>query len=281
MQDHIRFSEDLEQLALEAFELAQQRCGSCKNFHMLWPYLRLAGASGGDVGAPLIHSVLSRLLSQSGQKILIAGCADTGLLAVVARAANSDTNITVLDRCETPLELCRRFARRWALPTQIVHLDLTELTAQASFDVVFVHMLLQFIPANRQLDVLSRMRRSLRPDGRLVLVFRTSARIEGDFLPEYRHGYALQLIKQLKVRNIPLPEPHETFRRRVEVYSEQRRGWEGAHSTRAEVEQLIKAAGFAIENITQIEAVMSEPFRQFGARIGLQRFLAVVRPIER
>jgi len=42
-----RFSEDLRRLAEEAFELADQTCGSCKNFHMLWPYLRLAGASGG------------------------------------------------------------------------------------------------------------------------------------------------------------------------------------------------------------------------------------------
>src|SRR5215472_6117076 len=38
--------------------------------------------------------------------ILIAGAADTGLLALVARATSSDAEITVLDRCDTPLEMC-------------------------------------------------------------------------------------------------------------------------------------------------------------------------------
>jgi SAM-dependent methyltransferase len=278
MRGELRFSEDLPQLAVEAFQVADRLCGSCKNFHMLWPYNRLAKASGGDVGAPLIHSVLSRLLFDRGRRILIAGCADTGLLAVVARAANPNTDITVLDQCETPLELCRRFASRWSLPIQTLHLDLMRLAAQSRFDLVFAHMLLQFIPAGRCLDVLSRMRRSLQPDGRLVLVFRTSPRIEGTLVPEYLRRYPMNLIEQLEARNIALPEPYESFRHRVETYFDERRGREGAHSSRAEVEQLIKAAGFAIEEIMPIDADMSEPFRQFCADIGLQRFLAIARP---
>jgi hypothetical protein len=281
MQGDLKFTEDLRKIATESFDLAGRLCGSCKNFHMLWPYNRLAEASGGDVRVPLIHSVLSRLLSYSGGRILIAGSADTGLLAVVARAVHSGTHITVLDRCETPLELCRRFAIRWSLPIQIVPIDLTELTVQSSFDVVFVHMLLQFIPANRHLDVLSRMRRSLCSDGRLVLVFRTSARIEGSLVPEYRRDYPIHLIEQLEARNVVLPESREAFRRRIEVYFEERRGREGAHANRTEVEELIKAAGFEIEDLTPIEATMSEPFHQFAASFGLQRFMVIARPSHR
>jgi SAM-dependent methyltransferase len=278
MHGEPRFSEDLRQLAVEAAEVSGRLCGSCANFHMLWPYNRLAKASGGDVAAPLVRSALSGLLSQSGRSVLIAGCADTGLLAVVARAANSGTDITVLDRCETPLELCRRFAGRWSLPIQTVHLDLMKLAEQSSFDVVFAHMVLQFIPASHSLDVLLRMRGSLRPDGRLVLVFRTSPRIEGSLVPEYLRGYPMNLIEQLEDSNVPLPEPREAFRRRLEVYFEERRAREGTHTSRAEVEELIKAAGFVIEEITPIDANMSEPFRQFCAKIGLQRFLAIAKP---
>jgi len=278
MRDDIRFAEHLERLAEEAFELGDRLCGSCKVFHMLWPYTRIAGASGGDVRAPPVRSVLSRLLSQGNQKLLIAGCADSGLLAVVARAANSGAHITALDRCETPLELCRRFAHRYSLPVEIVHLDLTKLAAQSKFDVVFVHMLLQFISAGQQADVLWRLRRSLRPDGRLVLVFRTSARIQGSLSEEYRCSHALRLIEELEARNIALPEPRENFRRRAEVYFDERRMREGAHSSRADVERLIKAAGFAIENVVQIEPIMSEPFRQFAVKIDKQRFLAIARP---
>jgi len=278
MHSEARFNEDLPRLAEEASELAGRLCGSCQNFHLLWPYHRLAKASGGDVGAPLIHSVLGGLLSQRGRRILIAGCADTGLLAVVARSTNSEPHITVLDRCETPLELCRRFALNWSLPIQTIHLDLTELATESSFDVVFAHMLLQFIPATHHLDVLSRMRRALRPDGRLVLAFRASPRIEASLAPEYQRGYATGLMEELEKRNIPLPESREAFRRRVELYFEERRAREGANNTRAEVEQLINAAGFAIENVVSIDADMSEPFRHFCAKIGLQRFLAVAKP---
>jgi len=278
MYDELQFSEDLPQLAVDAFEIAGDLCGDCRNFHMLWPYVRIAGASGGDVGTPLYRSVLSRLLSKGGKRILIAGSADTGLLAVVARAGSSDTEITVLDRCETPLELCRRFASRWSLPIRTVHQDLTELAAQTSFDVVFVHMLLQFIRSDQQLEVLSRMRRSLRPDGRLVLAFRTSDHIEDAFVPDYRRGYAEHLIEQLDARKIPLPEPRDVFGRRIEIYAEQRRGRVGTHGSREEVEQLIETAGFAIEELIPIEGVISEPFRQFGSRIGLQRFLVKAKP---
>ena len=127
MHGDLRFSEDLRQLAAEAPNLASCFCGDCQNFHFLWPYLRLAGASGGDVGAAQVHASLTSLLSAGGQSILIAGAADSGLLSVVARAAGSDTEIVIIDRCRTPLELCRRFAAQWSLPVETLHRDLIEL----------------------------------------------------------------------------------------------------------------------------------------------------------
>ena len=277
MRGDSQFTEDLPRLAAEAADLARRLCGPCQNFHLLWPYLRLARASGASVGEPLIHAALNHLLSGSGRKILIAGAADTGLLAVVARAVSSGTGIVVLDRCETPLELCRRFATRWSLPIETLQADLTQLSVVSTFDVVFAHALLQFIPADRRVDALSRLRRSLRPDGRLVILFRTSARIEGNLLPQYREAYPKHLIEKLEHMNIALPEPREEFRRRVEVYSEERRAREGAHTSRADVERLIEAAGFAIESVTVIEASPSAPFKQFAAKLSKQRFLAVAK----
>jgi SAM-dependent methyltransferase len=278
MRGDLRFNEDLRQLAVDTPKLANRFCGDCQNFHFLWPYLRLAGASGGDVEAVLVHSALSSLLSGNGQKILIAGAADTGLLAVVARAANAGTEIVIVDRCKTPLELCRSFATKWSLLVDMLHLDLGKLSEQSCFDVVFAHSLLQFISPDRRVDVLSRMRRSLRPDGRLVLVFRTSARIEGNLLQEYREAYPRHLIEQLERMNVILPESCENFRRRVEIYSTEREAREGAHASAAEVEELIEAAGFAIENLMSIEASMSAPFRDLTAKIGKQRFIAIAKP---
>jgi SAM-dependent methyltransferase len=278
LSENLRFTEDLQQLAAEASNVARRMCGSCENFHLLWPYLRLVKASGGDVDEPFFRNDLKRLLSGRGQKVLIAGAADTGVLAVVARAARSGTGIVVLDRCETPLELCRRFAGHWSLPVETLHMDLIELDVGPTFDVVIAHSLLQYIPADRRVDVLSRLRQSLRPGGRLLLVFRTSARIEGSLLQEYRETYSQSLIARVEEMNIPLPERREDFRRRVDEYSEERRTREGAHQNRTDVEQLIEAAGFLIEELTSIEANVSAPFRQFTAKINKQRFLMVARP---
>ena len=182
-----------------------------------------------------------------------------------------------MDRCETPLELCRRFAARWSLPSKTIHLELEHLSIASAFDVVFVHMLLQFIPADRHFNIMSRLRRSLRPGGRLVLVFRTSPRIGESLTTEYRRDYPQRLIDQLEAGHIPLPEPREDFRAHLEVYFEDRRAREGTHSNRAEVEALMKNSGFEVEELVQIVAPMSAPFVQFGADIGLQRFLAVAR----
>jgi SAM-dependent methyltransferase len=279
MADNLRFTEDLPQLATESFDLAGRLCSDCQNFHMLWPYHRLAQAAGGDVEIPLVQSALRRLLSPSGRKILIAGCADSGLLAVVARAASAGTSFTVLDRCQTPLELCRRFADRWSFPIATLHTDLQELSVISSFDVVFVHMLLQFIPPTHHLNIFSRLRRSLRPGGHMVLVFRTSPRIEASVAASYRHDYPRHLIEQLETRGVPLPESRQTFQNRLEVYFEDRRRREGTHGNRAEVESLITAAGFEIEELIPIVAPMSAPFVQFAAKIGLQRFLVVASAI--
>jgi SAM-dependent methyltransferase len=278
LSEDLRFTEDLRQLAAEACDIARHLCGSCENFHLLWPYLRLAKASGGDVDEQLFRTALNRMLSGSDQKVLIAGAADTGLLAVVARAASSDPGIVVLDRCATPLELCRRFSNRWLLPVKTLQMDLVALDVRATFDVVVAHSLLQFILPDRRVDVLSRLRRSLRPGGRLLIVFRTSARIEGSLLREYRETYSKNLIERMEEMNIPLPEQREDFRRRVDEYSEERRTREGAHQNRADVEQLIETAGFSIEELTSIEANLSAPFRQFNAKIDKQRFLMVAKP---
>jgi SAM-dependent methyltransferase len=278
MQDDLRFTENVRQIAADAAELALRLCDTCGNFHTLWPYHRLAQAAGGDVAAPLVRSALKHLLSPSDRRILIGGSADSGLLAVVANAASPGTAITVLDRCATPLELCRYFAKRWLLPIDMIHLDLAKLEVASAYDVVFVHMLLQFIPPDHHREVFSRIRRALRPQGRLVLAFRISPRLTDALAAEYRSSYPLGLIEQLDARGIPLPEGREAFARKLEIYFEERRAREGTNASRQDVEKAVEDAGFEIEQLTPIDARMSPAFVQFNSRIGLQRFLMIAAP---
>jgi len=274
----VSLDENLSVLAREAYQISDRLCGDCRNFHSLWPYLRLAKASGGDVSEPLIGSTLKQLLLKGDRAILVAGCADTGLLAVVARSAAPGTKITLLDRCMTPLELCRRFAQHWSLSIETIHCDLMNFSARSCYDIAFAHALLQFIPSEFRMDVITRIRQSLRPNGRLLIAFRTSSHIEGALLHEYQDSYRKNIIEQLESRNVELPEPRKEFYRRLEEYSEERRKREGAHQSYEEVEELLKAAGFEIESINPIESEQSDPFRRFAAKIQKKRFVAIARP---
>src|SRR5262245_58802945 len=273
----LSYDEDLRSLALQAYEIADRLCVDCKNFHSLWPYLRLAKASGGDVEEPLIGLTLKQLLAKGDRSILVAGCADTGLLAVVARAAAPGTKITLLDRCMTPLELCQRFAQSRSLSIETTHCDLMNFSAHSCYDVVFAHALLQFIPSESRIDVVSRIRRSLRPNGRLLIAFRTSAHIEGALLHEYQDSYRKNIVEQLESSKVESPEPRKEFYRRLDEYSEERRKREGAHKSYQEVEELLKAAGFEIENLYSIKSDQSDAFRRFATKIHKKRFLAICR----
>src|SRR6266853_5198646 len=119
--------EDLPRLAAWSFELSKRLCRSCGQLHALWPYIRLARASTGiEAAASHLQSLLAARIAAGRRRVLIAGAADTGLPALVARAgAGHDPDIVVLDRCRTPLELCGRLGRSLRIAT--VHEDLRDL----------------------------------------------------------------------------------------------------------------------------------------------------------
>ena len=142
------YSEPLRELAAEAYEISGRLCGACGDLHALWPYIRLSRASTGAEGQEStqeskLQAELRGCFASGLRDVLIAGSQDAGLLALVARAkmragAEHPSGITVLDICETPLELCRRLAGRWSLPIETIREDLAELSRARRFDLVLV-----------------------------------------------------------------------------------------------------------------------------------------------
>jgi SAM-dependent methyltransferase len=271
--------EDLPRVAAESFALAGQLC-SCGPIHALWPYIRLARASTGvEAAASQLESRLAALIGDGRRGVLIAGAADTGLLALVARAAGTHpADIIVLDRCAAPLESCRRLARRWSLPIETLHQDLLTLDAPARFDLVLVHGTLHFIAADRRADVLARLRRALRPGGRLVLLFNTSRPIAGDLVPENRDGYADWVIEELDRRAIPLPEDRPGFRARLRAHAQERETREGAFGDAEDAWALLAGAGFSVRDRCEIGVTLAAPVQSFVAKISKRRFLAIAEP---
>jgi SAM-dependent methyltransferase len=279
MLDQERFREDLPRLAAENFAIADGTCRSCGHMHALWPYIRLARASTGAEGASShLDPVLTKLIAEGRQKVLIAGSQDTGLLALVARGAGTSTvDITVLDRCASPLESCCRLAQAWSLAIETMHQDLMNLEVRNRFDIVLVHGTLHYIPPDHRAIVLVRLRQALRPAGRLVLLFNTSNRVISELASEDRSSYANWVIDELRRLAVPLPEEREAFAARLHLHAENRERREGAFSRPEEVHGLLASSGFDVCQWYELDMKLADPVQDFVSKISKRRFLAIAK----
>jgi hypothetical protein len=124
----------------------------CSAYHVGFPMLQALGViSGLKSERTFIVQALRRLAEGQGAipSVLIAGCADFGLLSVVHQAFGTATGqnlIGVIDRCPTPLGHNQEYADRmgFAVETQVG--DLTECDFRRRFDVVLAHSVMSFNP---------------------------------------------------------------------------------------------------------------------------------------
>jgi SAM-dependent methyltransferase len=272
--------EDLPQLAATQYRLADQFCDTCRNYHAIWPYRRLARVvATAEAGGRDFEATLAELFSAGQRRVLIAGAADAGLLALTARAgAAYEVDIVVLDRCRTPLELCRQFAQRWSLRADMLHQDLTNLDITAEFDVVFANSILLFIAPERRVDVLSRLGRTLRPNGRLVNVFNASARIAGKVVAASRADHSRWIIAELERRGVALPEPPEAFVRQLDEFGRDIDLRESTLNHLDQVLELHERAGFAVTRCVETDMGVTLPWRQLVAKLAKRRYMIVAEP---
>jgi SAM-dependent methyltransferase len=173
--------------------------------------------------------------------------------------------------------MCRRLASRSGLSVETIRRDLRDLTIHDRFDAILVHHTLQFVAANEQIDVLSRLARALRPNGRLVHLFNVSRPISGELVIEHRNRYADWVIVELDRQNVPLPEPRDTFCARLSAHARNRERHTGAFADPANVNNLMQAAGLKIESSARIEPNVTPPYREFLTKLDIRRFVEVAR----
>ncbi len=280
MKESPRYIEDLPRVAADAYELADRLCGDCRDLHALWPYARLTRASTGvEQQQSELEAQLRACFDLGLRDVLIAGAADSALLAHVARAgALHRIRITVLDICETPLELSRRFAKQWALPIETVKQDLFELDVTHRFDVVLMHGTLNFIAADRHAQVLRRIRRAVRPGGRFLLLFNTSRQPAAGRALETRAEYADFILGELKRLGIPLPDREPAMRERLVARAQQREGRDAQFSNPDEVASQVKAAGFNVLSCGATGTALAQPADALLAQFSKRRFTLIAEP---
>lgn len=182
LSDPVTFGEDLAGNLRRVLEIAPRHCGGCADYHIRSVAHRATGERFGiDSDRPELVAVLGdlagrRLAEQPGRlDIVIAGSADTGVLATVAHAVSllgeaalARCRFTVLDLCPTPLLLCRHFAEEHGLDFDHASVDLTAPGRKFPADIIVMHSVFRFIDNRLQPAVLEELASWLKPGGAMV-----------------------------------------------------------------------------------------------------------------
>jgi SAM-dependent methyltransferase len=274
--------EPLARSAGTAGALARELCAgagdggeSCAWYHEAYPTLRLLGlAATPERHAAFYRAALGALAGRPGSaRVLVSGAADTAMLAQVLRAcrpqvlrASREPNardaplrIRVLDRCPTPLRLCRDYAEEIGVAIETQSLDLLSPAAREPaaepFDLACTHSLLVLVPPQHRDALVAAWRALLRPGGRLV----STARIDPAPGPpragaEQADAFAARAreaavaLATTRREGSPDPDAVAALARR---YAERLASWPVA-SERA-LAELLEAGGFAMERLEVTE----------------------------
>lgn len=145
---------------------------SCAWYHHSWPVLRALGvfhslASDDDFLVRAINHEIHR----GARRILVCGTADAGMLARVAACVENfnDFTITVLDRCEAPLQLNLLFAEQSGFEIQTVCGDILNATEFGEpFDLICTHSFITFFSSEDRIKLVSKWHSLLKRGGAVV-----------------------------------------------------------------------------------------------------------------
>ena len=175
-----------------AYQLAPILCrGSqiaeddCSWYHSIWQYLRLFNM----VSTPTWHadfyfnSLTSAVRGVASPRILISGTADYSMLAHAIwalGALTSASRITVVDLCETPLLLCKWYAKFVGAPVETVNTDILRFQPTELFDVIVTDAFLTRFSAAARLKIVQKWTTMLRPGGTIITTVRIEPRMGKD-----------------------------------------------------------------------------------------------------
>ena len=272
--------EPLEESAPLACNLAPERCHvdpstgeSCAWYHGLWQILRIMRL----VESPDYHAAFFRdafrAIGAGGSppRLLVSGSADYGMLAQVLsafRGTGIEPEITVIDRCETPLALNRWYAARFGVAIETSCCDLLDFESGRPFDAICTHALFGRFSPGERVALLAKWRSLLRPGGAVVTVSPlrpgNDARMAA-FAPDQILAFraAVEVIAQ-RAGDSRWPEPDQ-LARAAETYARRHH----VHPVRSleELRALFEGAGFRLQELSQVPAVSDVRYRINGPTI--------------
>jgi len=134
--------------------------------HAFWPCLRLAGlAATPDRHAAFYGAAIGALGAAS--RVLVSGAADQGMLACVLSAA-PQARVTVIDSCDTPLELNRWYAGRRGAQIETQRASILDYAPPRAFDAICTHSFFGQFPRAGRPRLLAAWHRLLPAGGKVI-----------------------------------------------------------------------------------------------------------------
>lgn len=246
--------------------LALDRCphavgGNCDWYHGTWPFLRALGLikrAGGQ--ADFLDGAIDAAIDRGGtRRVLISGAADDEMGAIVQsafRRRDSALDLTVLDRCPTPLARTRLRLKHEGKEndegTQLttVSADILGYESLQPFDLLLANSFLGYFPRATWPTLFDRWAKLLRPGGLLAL----SQRLRPDapegptgFDAESAQAFCSSARRAAELRQDELGIEPAHIERWVADYASRLQTW--ALRDADEVRAPLRAAGFEIERL--------------------------------
>ncbi len=146
----------------------------CLYYHSAWQYLRALGifSTLGNRAVFFVDALSSLALEGKRPRVLVAGSADYSMPAHVFHAylnSGASLDLTVLDRCQTPLSISRWYAERIGQPIELVQQDLLKPDFEHPYDVIVSSFLLGNFAAEDRGPLFSSLGQRLRTGGKLIV----------------------------------------------------------------------------------------------------------------
>lgn len=235
----------------------------CDWYHGVWQYFRMLGV----VATPWMQRhfyerALGELAaSGSHPRVLVSGTSDYAMPALVLHAyalRGARPEVTVTDRCGTPLFLNRWYAERHGVRIATRAGDILA-AAGGPFDVICTHSFLGNFPPQRRAELVSVWRALLRPGGKLVTInrIRPGSRGEVRFSAGQGEAFRERVLRAARALPVAIGIEDPTLAQWAEAYTARYHSWPVGSA--AELRALLEGNGFVVEHLEPGPGAASGP----------------------
>lgn len=208
-----------------------------------------------------LQPILAELAARNADRVdfVVAACADTALLSTLAHAAyRADgtlfdrSHFTVLDRCRTPLTLCKDYAEEHGLQIQTEIVDLLDTSKTFPADIIALHNFLPFVPQDMHIRLLQMLGSWLKETGCIMIWNPVLPSGDQDRSESRRKDQGAEIMALVNSGVIEIDEPTDVFLARLNHNLEDPRVGGQRFTDIDSLPNLIRSAGLQVRSVEDI-----------------------------